>query len=107
MVIIFTKFFKGFLSKIMLDKNEEEDALKKAKIVIENIPEGFSPYLHHLGKHFFVLRRDDVQGMKISQFSGLEETSQFSNILHLHPSMIHNHMPWSYNKLFKGCFREN
>ena len=102
MVVIFIKFLKGFVSKIMLSKNEEEDAWKKVRNVIENIPEGFSPYLHHLGQHFLVMRRDDDLGIQLSHFSGLEETSQFSNILHIHPSMIHHHMPWSYNKLFKG-----
>ena len=93
----------------MLARNEEEEAWEKVENAILNIPEGFSPYLHHLGKHFLVLRRKDVQSnpeIKISKFSGLMETSQFSNFLHLHPSMINHHMPWSYNKLFKGSYHD-
>ena len=90
----------------MLARNEEEDAWVKVEKAISNIPQGFSPYLHHLGKHYLVLqRKDDSTGvpmMKVSQFSGSSETSKFNSILHLHPSMIHHHMPWSYNKLFKG-----
>eukprot|EP00092_Neocalanus_flemingeri_P014886 GFUD01016077.1.p1 GENE.GFUD01016077.1~~GFUD01016077.1.p1 ORF type:complete len:308 (+),score=92.29 GFUD01016077.1:162-1085(+) len=93
----------GFLTKLMFDKNEEETAWKKVENAILNIPEGFSPYLHHLGKHFLVLERNkDKAQLRISQFTGFNGSSQFSSSLHLHPTMVHDHMPWSYNQMFAG-----
>ena len=89
----------------MFEEDEEETAWKKVEEAIFNIPEGFSPYLHHLGKYFLVIRRNEDEAqpqLKISQFTGFNGTSQFSSRLHLHPSMIHDHMPWAYMDMFKG-----
>ena len=89
----------------MFAANEEEVAWTKVQNAISNIPEGFSPYLHHLGKYFMVLRRKEdkvLPQLKVSKFSGFSGTSQFSSFLHLHPSMFHDHMPWAYNNMFKG-----
>ena len=89
----------------MLKEDEEEEAWTQVGDAVRSIPAGFSPYLHHLGKYFLVLRRTKdkaVPPVNVSQYSGFAGTSQFSSFLHLHPSMIHDHMPWSYNNMFQG-----
>jgi hypothetical protein len=73
----------------MFAENEEELAWTKVQNAISNIPEGFSPYLHHLGKYFMVLRRKEnkvLPQMKDSTFSGFSGKKQFSSFLHLHPT---------------------
>merc|ERR1719474_857638 len=86
-------FLWGIYNKILLESDEEEKARAKIKEVVENIPEGFSPYLHHLGKDFLVLRKTQSTAqpsVEASLFTGFNGTTHFSKQLQLHPSMIND-----------------
>ena len=89
----------GTISSWIFAKNEEEEAWEDVENAIKNIPQGFSPYLHHIGKKFVVLRKGNEK-REASEYEGLYETSQISDVLQLHPRRILDHTAWSYSELF-------
>ena len=60
------------------------------------------PELYHIGSTLILLERKtpDLKSFSMSEHHGLNETTKFSNNLHLRPSMLVDHLPDGYSSLF-------
>ena len=81
-----------------------QDVWDKVMETSEHCSKSCHPQLSHVSNCLVVIKKPKNKGelLRISQFSGSDNISQFSRQIRFKYGMMDHHMPWSYNSIFTG-----